>query len=184
MRRSLPCRSIKTGASRRDSGEPPMPIRVGVLTVSDSGAAGEREDKSGDTIVDWIGEAGFDLAAREIVSDESDLIARVLTFWADDNIADIILTTGGTGLSPRDVTPEATTAVLEREAPGIAEAIRAAARESFPRSMLSRGVAGIRGSTLIVNLPGSVGGVRDGIATLSPVIEHAMQILRDEPTDH
>jgi len=161
-----------------------MPIRIGVLTVSDKGAAGEREDKSGDTIVDWIGEAGFEMAAREIVADESDLIARVLTRWADDNVADVILTTGGTGFTSRDVTPEATIAVLEREAPGIAEGIRAATRESFPRSMLSRGVAGIRGSTLIVNFPGSVGGVRDGIATLAPVIEHAVQLLRNEPTDH
>lgn len=161
-----------------------MPIRVGVLTVSDKGAAGEREDKSGDTIVGWIGQAGFDLAVREIVADESDLIAKVLTRWADDDIVDVIVTTGGTGFTPRDVTPEATRAVLERDAPGISEAIRAATRESFPRSMLSRGVAGIRGSTLIVNLPGSVGGVRDGIATLSPVIEHAVQLLRNEPTDH
>ena len=161
-----------------------MPIRFGVLTVSDKGAAGEREDKSGDTIVDWICQAGFDLAGREIVADESDLIAKVLTRWADDDIVDVIVTTGGTGFTPRDVTPEATRAVLEREAPGVSEAIRAATRESFPRSMLSRGVAGIRGSTLIVNLPGSVGGVRDGIVTLSPVIEHAVQLLRNEPTDH
>jgi molybdenum cofactor synthesis domain-containing protein len=161
-----------------------MPIRVGVLTVSDSGAAGEREDKSGETIVKWLGEAGYDLAARELVPDESDLIAKVLTRWADDGVADVILTTGGTGLAPRDVTPEATKAVLEREAPGIAEAIRAAKRESFPRSMLSRGIAGIRGSALVVNLPGSVGGVRDGLEALASVLEHAVQIVRDEPTDH
>jgi len=161
-----------------------MPIRVGVLTVSDSGAAGEREDKSGETIVNWLGEAGYDLAERELVPDESDLIAQVLTRWADGGNADVILTTGGTGFSPRDVTPESTKAVLEREAPGIAEAIRAATRESFPRSMLSRGVAGIRGSTLIVNLPGSVGGVRDGLNTLAPVFEHAVQIIRGDPTDH
>jgi molybdenum cofactor synthesis domain-containing protein len=161
-----------------------MPIRVGVLTVSDSGAAGEREDRSGDTIVDWVGEAGFKLVARELVADESDLIVRVLALWADEGTADVIFTTGGTGLSPRDVTPEATKAVLEREAPGVAEAIRAATRLSFPRSMLSRGVAGIRGATLIVNLPGSVGGVRDGLTTLAPVVEHAVQILRNEPTDH
>jgi len=161
-----------------------MPIRVGVLTVSDSGAAGEREDKSGDFIVDWVRESGFDLAARELVPDETDLIVRELTRWSDDGVADVIFTTGGTGFSPRDVTPEATLAVIEREAPGVAEAIRAASRESVPRSMLSRGVAGIRYATLIVNLPGSAGGVRDGIGTLAPVIEHAIQILRDEPTDH
>ena len=161
-----------------------MPIRVGVLTVSDSGAVGEREDKSGDTIVDWIRECGFDLAKRELVPDETDMIAQALSRWSDDGLADVIITTGGTGFSPRDITPEATLAVLEREAPGVAEAIRAASRESVPRSMLSRGVAGIRGATLIVNLPGSVGGTRDGIATLASVIEHAVQILRDEPTDH
>jgi molybdopterin adenylyltransferase len=161
-----------------------MPIRVGVLTVSDSGAEGRREDTSGDTIVEWIRNTGFELAARELVPDESDFIARVLTLWADEGVADVILTTGGTGLSPRDVTPEATRAVLEREAPGIAEAIRAASRNAFPRSMLSRGLAGIRNKTLIVNLPGSLGGVRDGIETLAPVIEHAAQILRGENTDH
>ena len=161
-----------------------MPIRVGVLTVSDSGAAGEREDGSGDMIVDWIEKSGFDLAVREMVPDETDLIVRALTRWSDEGIADVIFTTGGTGLSARDVTPEATRAVLEREAPGIAEAIRAVSRETVPRSMLSRGVAGIRSSNLIVNLPGSIGGVRDGIGTLAPVIEHAVQILRDEPTDH
>ncbi len=161
-----------------------MPIRVGVLTVSDSGTVGERDDISGDTIAGWIRECGFELAMRELVPDETDRIARMLTRWADDGIADIILTTGGTGFSPRDVTPEATRAVVEREAPGIAEAIRAAGRERFPRSMLARGIAGIRNATLIVNLPGSVGGVRDGLNTLAPVVEHAVQILRDEPTDH
>ena len=161
-----------------------MPIRVGVLTVSDSGARGEREDTSGNTIVDWVRESGFELAARDLVPDETDLIVRALTRWADDGIADVILTSGGTGFSPRDVTPEATRAVLERAAPGVAEAIRAASRERVPRSILSRGVAGIRGATLIVNLPGSVGGVRDGLGTLAPIFEHAVQILRDEPTDH
>jgi molybdenum cofactor synthesis domain-containing protein len=161
-----------------------MPIRVGVLTVSDSGAAGERDDKSGDAIVEWIRESGFELAARELVPDETDIIASALTRWADDGIADVIFTTGGTGFSARDVTPEATRAVLDREAPGVAEAIRAASRERIPRSMLSRGVAGIRNATLIVNLPGSTGGVRDGIAAVAPVIEHAVQILRNETTDH
>lgn len=161
-----------------------MPIRVGVLTVSDSGTVGERDDISGDTIASWIRECGFELAMRELVPDETDRIAQMLTRWADDGIADIILTTGGTGFSPRDVTPEATRTVVEREAPGIAEAMRTVARARLPRSMLSRGIAGIRNATLIVNLPGSVGGVKDGLNTLAPVLEHAAQILRDEPTDH
>jgi len=161
-----------------------MPIRVGVLTVSDSGAAGQRDDRSGDTIEGWVRDSGFELAGRDLVPDETDMIAQLLMRWADEGVADVILTTGGTGFSPRDVTPEATRAVLEREAPGVAEAIRSSSRETVPRSMLSRGVAGIRNATLIVNLPGSVGGVRDGIATIAPVLEHAVQILRDEPTDH
>ncbi|MBI2536706.1 MAG: MogA/MoaB family molybdenum cofactor biosynthesis protein, partial [Gemmatimonadetes bacterium] len=125
------------------------------MTVSDLGAAGQREDTSGDAIVAWATRKRFTVAAREIVPDESDRIAGALLRWADDGVADLILTTGGTGLAPRDVTPEATRAVLEREAPGIAEALRAASRARVPRTALSRGVAGVRGNALIVNLPGS-----------------------------
>lgn len=161
-----------------------MSIRVAVLTVSDGVAAGKRNDKSGDAIVAWAEERGHELAARETVPDESDRIAETLLRWADEGIADIILTTGGTGLGPRDVTPEATRAVLEREAPGLAEAMRADAREAMPRSVLSRNVVGMRAASLIVNLPGSPGGVRDGIATLDPLLSHIVQLLRDEPTDH
>lgn len=124
------------------------------------------------------------MAARAIVPDETDRIAGVLAQWADDGEVDLILTTGGTGLGPRDVTPEATRAVVEREAPGIAEAIRAASRSRFPRTDLSRGVAGSRSRTLIVNLPGSPEGVRDGLAVLDTIVEHAVQLLRGEPTDH
>ncbi|UCD25914.1 MAG: MogA/MoaB family molybdenum cofactor biosynthesis protein [Gemmatimonadota bacterium] len=159
-------------------------MRIAVLTVSDEGAAGRREDTSGGALVDWIAARGYELAAREIVPDESDLIAGRLARWADSESIDLIVTTGGTGLGPRDVTPEATRSVVEREVPGVGEAIRNDGRVKTPYSVLSRGLCGVRGTTLIVNLPGSVGGVRDGIATLTPLIEHAVKLLRDEETDH
>jgi molybdenum cofactor synthesis domain-containing protein len=159
-------------------------IRVAILTVSDKSARGERQDASGDAIERWARERGFGVAAREVVPDESDRIAAWLSRWADDGLADVILTTGGTGLAPRDVTPEATRAVLEREAQGVAEALRAASLPSFPRAALSRGVAGVRGSALIVNLPGSPRGVQDGLAVLAPLVEHAVALVAGRPTDH
>jgi molybdenum cofactor synthesis domain-containing protein len=161
-----------------------MAIRVGVLTVSDLGAAGRREDTSGAAIASWAEARGDVVAARETVPDESDRIAQALIRWADDDVADLILTTGGTGLAPRDVTPEATRAVLDREAPGIGEALRAAALPGFPRAMLSRGIAGVRGHALIVNLPGSTSGVQDGLAVLAPIVGHAVAVLHGRPTDH
>ncbi len=161
-----------------------MAVRLAVLTISDLGAAGERADTSGDSIVVWAGEHGFEVAARELVPDESDRIAGHLCRWADEGTADLIITTGGTGLGPRDVTPEATRAVIDRNAPGISEAIRAAGFSNNPRAALSRGVAGTRGSALIVNLPGSPAGVRDGLAVLRPLVEHAVKLLTNQPTDH
>ncbi len=159
-------------------------IRVAVLTVSDLGAAGKRADTSGDAIAAWVKQRGFALAAREVVPDESDRIAGALLAWADDGVADLILTTGGTGLAPRDVTPEATRVVIEKDAPGIPEAMRAASRGKLPRSALSRGVAGVRGRTLIVNLPGSTSGVKDGLAVLEPLVVHAVEIITGAKTDH
>ncbi|MCH7683267.1 MAG: MogA/MoaB family molybdenum cofactor biosynthesis protein [Gemmatimonadetes bacterium] len=161
-----------------------MAVRLAVLTISDLGAAGERADTSGDSIVAWAGENGFEVAARELVPDESDRIAGHLCRWADDGTADLIITTGGTGFGPRDVTPEATRAVIDRDAPGISEAIRAAGYAKNPRAALSRGVAGTRGAALIVNLPGSPAGVRDGLAVLGPLVEHAVKLLTSQPTDH
>ncbi len=159
-------------------------INVAVLTVSDLSAAGKRDDTSGDAIVTWVRDRGYELVGRAVVADETDLIAGAIVRWADSGTADVVLTTGGTGFGPRDVTPEATRTVIEREAPGIVEAMRADARRRVPRTILSRAVAGIRQATLIVNLPGSTGGVQDGLATLESVIEHAVQILKHEPTDH
>lgn len=159
-------------------------MRIAVLTVSDAGARGEREDRSGEAIVAWAGARGDSVSARELVPDESGRIAARLAAWCDDDAADVILTTGGTGLSTRDVTPEATRAILERDAPGIAERIRVGCMESFPRAALSRGLAGVRHRTLIVNLPGSTGGVRDALAALDPILTHAVDVLRGKVTDH
>jgi molybdenum cofactor synthesis domain-containing protein len=157
---------------------------VGILTVSDAGARGERADTSGDRIAEWVRGRGYELAARGLVPDETLAIVRALSAFCDGGAADLVLTTGGTGLTPRDVTPEATRAVLDREAPGLAESLRVSVLGSFPRAALSRGVAGIRGRALIINLPGSPGGVKDGLAVLEQWIEHAVELVRGERTDH
>ncbi len=161
-----------------------MAIRVGVLTVSDLASQGRRADDSGDAVAAWAAERGFELVVRSVVPDETDRIAAKLTRWSDSGEVDLVLTTGGTGLGVRDVTPEATLAVLERAAPGIAEALRAAAAPKFPRAWLSHGTAGTRGQTLIVNLPGSTGGVKDGLAVLDDLVEHAVALVRGDPVDH
>jgi len=159
-------------------------MRVAVLTISDATSRGERADGSGDAIVEWIEAIDGDLVARAVVSDEVVPIVRQLLAWCDGDLADLVLTTGGTGLSARDVTSDATRAVIEREAVGIAERLRAVTGAHFPRAALSGGIAGIRHRTLVVNLPGSTRGVRDMLAALEPIVEHAVDIVRGSPTDH
>jgi molybdopterin adenylyltransferase len=159
-------------------------IRIAVLTISDLGVVGQRADTSGDAILEWAGEHGYEVVVRSVVADETDRISGKLARWADSNEVDVVLTTGGTGLTERDVTPEATAAILEREAAGIAEAIRSASGPGFPRAWLSRGRAGTRGKTLIINLPGSTNGVKEGLAVLEQFLEHAVDLLSGANTAH
>ncbi len=153
-----------------------------MLTVSDGVHAGERDDASGVLLQDLLREEGFDVV-RQVVPDEPELISSAIADLAKNAL--LVLTTGGTGFAPRDVTPEATQTVLERQAPGIAEAIRADALTRTPHALLSRGVAGLRGGTLIVNLPGSPGGCRDGFAVLRPALRHGLELAAgDRETPH
>jgi molybdopterin adenylyltransferase len=156
-------------------------VRAAVLTVSDGVAAGEREDRSGDLLAELLTEDGYEVT-RRVVPDERAGVTAALVELCED--AELVLTTGGTGLGPRDVTPEATAEVLERAAPGIAEAIRVDAVAKTPHGLLSRGLAGVRGRTLVVNLPGSTGGCRDGYAVVRPALEHALALLAGAETAH
>ena len=148
-------------------------MKAAVLTVSDGVHHGTREDRSGDTLAELLAEEGFEVQ-RRVVPDEPDAITSAIADLAATS--SLVLTTGGTGFAPRDVTPEATRTVVDREAPGVAEGIREDARAKTPHALLSRGVAGLRGSTLIVNLPGSPGGCRDGFAVLRPALQHGLEL--------
>ena len=149
-----------------------------VLTISDAGSKGQRADSSGDVIVEMMSEAGFSKVLRDIVPDEADQIAERLRSWCDSGEADVVVTTGGTGLGPRDVTPEATRTVIDIEAPGISEAMRMETLKNTPFAMLSRGVVGVRNGCLIVNLPGSPTGVRETLEVALRSMPHALEMIR------
>lgn len=156
-------------------------IRFGILTLSDRSSRGERADSSGPALARLIQAEGWYIAKQSLLPDEESAIRQTLIEWADSGEVDVILTTGGTGFSPRDVAPEATRAVIDREAPGLAEAMRAASLKITPHAMLSRIVTGIRKKTLIINLPGSPKGAVENLDVILPVLPHAIQLLRDDP---
>ncbi len=156
-------------------------LRFGVITVSDRSSRGERDDASGPALVGLIQGQGWIVVRRIILPDDLTILHETMVSWADCDEMDIILTTGGTGFAPRDVTPEATRQVIERDAPGLAEAMRAASLAKSPHAMLSRSVAGIRGKVLIINLPGSPKGAVENLQVVLPALEHAVQLLRNDP---
>lgn len=163
-----------------------MTIRFGILTVSDRSARHEREDLSGTALTAEVARAGWETVLQAVIPDEEEAIRRMLMDWADCGRVDVICTSGGTGFSARDVTPEATLAVIQRQAPGIAESIRTESLHHTPHAMLSRGVAGIRGKCLIVNLPGSPKGATESFQVIAPVLPHAVELLSQAtiPDEH
>ena len=158
-------------------------MKAAILTVSDKGHRGERIDESGPALAAWLGERNFKIIWTRILPDSAPDISAQLIEWADSGVIDLILTTGGTGVSPRDVTPEATRRILERDIPGIAEAMRASSLAKTPYALLSRAVAGIRGKTLIVNLPGSPKGAIENLASVWPALPHAIKKINGDPED-
>lgn len=158
-----------------------MTIRFGILTLSDRSSRGERDDASGPALARLIESQGWSVTKQSILPDEESAIREILIEWADSTELDIILTTGGTGFSPRDITPEATRAIIQREAPGLAEAMRASSLKITSHAMLSRIVAGIRRKTLIINLPGSPKGAVENLQVVLPVLAHAVQLLGEDP---
>lgn len=159
-----------------------MTMRFGILTISDRSSRGERADSSGPALARLIQAEGWSIARQSILPDEEPAIRKLLISWADSAELDVILTTGGTGFAARDVTPEATRAVIEREAPGLAEAMRATSLKATPHAMLSRIVTGIRKKTLIINLPGSPKGATENFQVVIPVLPHAIQLLSEDPS--
>lgn len=166
-----------------DRGGRKVEIRIAIITVSDKGSRGEREDLSGKVIDDTVKSQGMKVVLKGIIPDEYDAISTKIVDAVDRYQADVVLTTGGTGFSHRDVTPEATKAVLDREAPGLAETMRMESYKITPRAMLSRGTSGIRGQSLVVNLPGSPKAVRESLEIIMPVLPHAVEVLRGEVSE-